>query len=139
LIKTGALSARSDATQTGRSQASQSLAFGKHYRLLKASDYKYVFDNAIRSADAFFTVLARPNQCNHARLGLVISKKKARLAVARNRLKRITRESFRHTHDLYHADIIVLAGNRCLKASNQQLFQSLQQHWQRVNEKCEKQ
>lgn len=117
----------------------QHLSFGKKRRLLKAREYKYVFDDAIRSADAFFTVLARPNQYRHARLGLVISKKKAKKAVSRNRLKRIIRESFRHTPDLYHADIIVLAGNQSLKASNQQLFQSLQQHWQRVNKKCEKQ
>jgi len=112
--------------------------FTKRQRLLKAGDFNYVFDSAIRSGDQFFTVLVRPNYRGYARLGLVISKKKAKRAVARNRLKRLIRESFRHTEGLYHADIIVLAGNQSVKADNKQLFQSLEKHWQRVNKKCAK-
>ena len=112
--------------------------FSKHRRLLKAIDYKRVFDNAVRSSDSYFIVLARPNDLDHARLGLAISKKKAKLAVWRNRLKRITRESFRCSQNICHADFIVLAGNKSVGATNQQLFLSLEKHWQRVNEKCEK-
>jgi len=110
--------------------------FSKHCRLIKAIEYKQVFDKPVRSSDQYFTVLARPNGGNTARLGLAISKKKAKLAVWRNRLKRITRESFRLTENHYEADFIVLAGNCCVNATNQQLFQSLEKHWQRVNEKC---
>ena len=110
--------------------------FSKQSRLIKAIEYKQVFDKPVRSSDQYFTVLARPNGGKTARLGLAISKKKAKLAVWRNRLKRITRESFRLTENHYKADFIVLAGNRCVNATNQQLFQSLEKHWQRVNEKC---
>ncbi len=112
-------------------------SFSKNQRLLKASEYKYVFDAPVRSGDHYFTVLARPNNLNRARLGLVIAKKKVKLSVSRNRLKRIIRESYRHTINLYHADFIVLAGNKSVIASNQQLFLSLEKHWQRVNRKCE--
>ncbi len=111
--------------------------FGREKRLLKAVEYKRVFDKSVRSSDQFFTVLARPNDLNRARLGLAISKKKAKLSVARNRLKRIVRESFRHLETNCCTDYIVLAGRQGAAATNQQLFQSLEKHWQRVNKKCE--
>ena len=115
----------------------------KHAKLLKASDYNQVFDKAVRSSDRYFTVLARPNDLQHARLGMAFTKKRVKLAVARNRLKRISRESFRLVllkqqtgQGEIKADYIVLAGAQCEKASNQQLFHSLEQHWQHLNKKC---
>lgn len=110
----------------------------KNARLLKAADYNHVFDKPVRSSDRYFTVLARPNKLLHARLGMAFSKKRVKLAVARNRMKRISRESFRLTEEKYNADFVVLAGAECAKATNQQLFHSLQQHWQQLNKKCEK-
>jgi len=109
----------------------------KHAKLLKAADYNHVFDKPIRSSDRYFTVLARPSSSHHARLGMAFSKKRVKLAVARNRLKRITRESFRLTQGKYIADYIVLAGAQCVTAENQQLFKSLEKHWQQLNKKCE--
>ncbi len=44
-----------------------------------------------------------------ARLGIVVAKKNVRLAVARNRLKRIVRESFRQQQDsLQGLDVVVI-------------------------------
>ena len=122
-------------------------SFPKHAKLLKAADYNHVFDKPVRSSDRYFTVLARPNKLLNARLGMAFSKKRVRRAVARNRLKRISRESFRLVllarqreqtpeQDSLNADYIVLAGAQCEKASNQQLFHSLEQHWQQLNKKC---
>lgn len=104
--------------------------------MLKAKDYNYVFDKPVRSSDRYFTVLARPNKLQHARLGTAFTKKRVKLAVARNRLKRITRESFRLSQDHFNADYVVLAGPQCTKATNQQLFLSLEKHWQQLNKKC---
>ena len=109
----------------------------KQAKLLKAADYNHVFDKPVRSSDRYFTVLARPNNLLHARLGMAFTKKRVKLAVARNRLKRITRESFRLTEGIFSADYVVLAGGQCAKASNQQLFESLKKHWQQLNKKCE--
>ena len=110
----------------------------KQAKLLKAADYNHVFDKSVRSSDRYFTVLARPNDLSHPRLGMAFTKKRVKLAVGRNRLKRISRESFRLTQStLYSADYIVLAGGQCVKATNQQLFQSLEKHWQQLNKKCE--
>ena len=113
--------------------------FKKQAKLLKAADYDYVFDKPARSSDRYFTVLARPNSLFHARLGLAFTKKRVKLAVARNRLKRISRESFRLTQlgqEILGVDYIVLAGAQCSKATNQQLFSSLEKHWQTLNKKC---
>lgn len=110
----------------------------KNAKLLNAADYNHVFDKPVRSSDGYFTVLARPNKLSHARLGMAFSKKRVKLAVARNRLKRISRESFRLTKEKFNADFVVLAGARCANATNQQLFNSLEQHWQLLNKKCEK-
>ena len=115
----------------------------KYAKLLKAADYNHVFDKPARSSDRYFTVLARPNKLLNARLGMAFAKKRVKRAVARNRLKRISRESFRLTllqqqtdQGEIKADYIVLAGAQCEKASNQQLFHSLEQHWQHLNKKC---
>jgi len=53
-----------------------------------------------------FTVLYKDNGEQEARLGLAISKKLCKLAVGRNRLKRVARESFRlHRAELSGLDI----------------------------------
>jgi len=120
------------------SMATSLASLPKNAKLLKAADYNHVFDKPVRSSDRYFTVLARPNKLLHARLGTAFSKKRVKLAVARNRLKRISRESFRLTEEKFSADYVVLAGAQCTKATNQQLFHSLEQHWQQLNKKCEK-
>ena len=115
--------------------------FKKQAKLLKAADYNHVFDKPVRSSDRYFTVLARPNNLLHARLGLAFTKKRVKLAVARNRLKRISRESFRFSQSGIKelgVDYIVLAGASCTKATNQELFHSLEKHWQSLNKKCAK-
>ena len=117
----------------------------KHAKLLKAADYNHVFEKAVRSSDRYFTVLARPNKLQHPRLGMAFTKKRVKLAVDRNRLKRISRESFRLSQlaslsgqNTIGIDFIVLAGAQCVKATNQQLFESLQLHWRQLNKKCAK-
>lgn len=73
---------------------------------------------------------------NHPRLGLAISKKHAKRAVDRNRLKRIVRESFRqHQATLPAMDFVVMAKGGAQKLSNTELFDSLERHW---NEFCVK-
>ena len=117
------------------------VCFKKQAKLLKATDYNHVFDKPVRSSDRYFTVLARPNDLPHARLGLAFTKKRVKLAVARNRLKRISRESFRLLQlgqNKLSVDYIVLAGAQCTRATNQQLFLSLEKHWQTLNKKCAK-
>ena len=107
--------------------------FTRQQRLLQAIDYGRVFDKPERRSDKFFTILHISNGQDAGRLGLVIAKKRARRAVDRNRIKRIIRESFRHSQqDLAGKDIIVLARDPAAKADRASLFKSLQHHWQKL-------
>jgi len=82
-----------------------------------------------------FTVLSRENRNKGARLGLAISKKNCRLAVQRNRLKRVVRESFRsHKETLTGLDFVVMCEAAASRADNKLLFASLAGHW-RVSRK----
>jgi ribonuclease P protein component len=99
--------------------------------LLDEKAYSRVFSKARRSRDNLFTVLCRAREGGHARLGLAISKKNCRLAVGRNRIKRIVRESFRlHRAALAGMDVIVLNKGQTHRAPNKALFDSLEAHWQ---------
>lgn len=109
-------------------------AFGKSLRLLSSSDFQSVFDGAAaRISHQHFLILARANQLDHPRLGLVIAKKHIRLAVARNRIKRLIRESFRQQQQsLAGIDVIVLARKGMDDLTNPVIAKQLQQQWQRV-------
>lgn len=115
--------------------------FGKTSRLLNARDYKQVFDNArLKVSTPELLFLAYPNQASNARMGLVIAKKHVRLAVRRNRVKRILRETFRHQQsELAGLDIVVLARKGLDTLDKPQLHQSCQQLWQQLQRKFDKQ
>ena len=105
--------------------------FRKDKRLLDAAAYGRAFKKATRSRDKWFTVLSRDNDAGNGRLGLAISKKNCRAATARNRIKRIVRESFRqHQPILAGLDVVVINQPAARDGSNRQLFESLGHHWQ---------
>ncbi|MGB7550654.1 MAG: ribonuclease P protein component [Chromatiaceae bacterium] len=113
----------------------RSTSFPRLARLLTPSDYRLVLSNPKRSADSFFTVLVANTEGDLARLGLAISKKCAKAAVERNRLKRIVRESFRtHRDILAPFDFVVMCRPRAVKANNAVLTASLLRHWNIVNQ-----
>ena len=102
--------------------------------MLDAVDFGRVFKKATRSRDRFFTVLCRPNTKGVARLGLAISKKHCRKATARNRIKRIVRESFRHHQaELPAIDVIVINQPAATMAENTTINESLIKHWKQCS------
>jgi len=107
--------------------------FHRRLRLTHKAEFDAVFARAFRSRDACFTVLARRNELEHPRLGLAISRKIARSSVARNRLKRLIRESFRHAQGrLSGIDLVVMGRPGIAGLANGELFNSLEQHWNRL-------
>ncbi len=61
----------------------------------------------------------------------MIAKKNIRLAVQRNRSKRLIRESFRHHQDLLSGlDIVILARKGLDKLDNAAIVQLLEKLWQ---------
>jgi ribonuclease P protein component len=90
-----------------------------------------VFKKAARSRDKLFTVLCRENKGRDCRLGMAISKKHCRKATARNRIKRLVRESFRqHQTALAGLDIVVINQPAAALAKNDAMYESLARHWQ---------
>tara|TARA_A100001015_G_C14906631_1_gene678632 strand:+ start:538 stop:945 length:408 start_codon:yes stop_codon:yes gene_type:complete len=99
-------------------------------RLLTEHEYSYVFADPIKSADSCYTVLARRSQRTGPRLGVIVSKKNVARATARNRLKRIVRESFRqHKINLPAFDVVVICKKNSARKINKKLFEQLQNHW----------
>ncbi|MFO7602617.1 MAG: ribonuclease P protein component [Gammaproteobacteria bacterium] len=102
--------------------------------MVQAVDFERVFAKPARRTDKYFTILYLCNDGDVARLGLAISKKRARRAVDRNRIKRLVRESFRqHQDELQGCDFIVLAQNATASADNPTLFKALQNHWRQLS------
>ncbi|MEL6869662.1 MAG: ribonuclease P protein component [Pseudomonadota bacterium] len=110
--------------------------FGKQRRLLNNAAFKRVFARSQRSSDALFTVRANYAQQPQARLGLAISKRHARHAVQRNRIKRCVREVFRQQADsLRHADYVVVNHPPAATASKVALQRSIGNHLARLGAK----
>jgi ribonuclease P protein component len=110
-----------------------SAPFGRRARLNRKADFQHVFAQSHRSGDRYFTVLARRNELGYPRLGLAVSRKVAKSAVIRNRIKRIVRESFRHTQGrLDSFDVVVIGRPQTGTYPNATLFASLRQHWARL-------
>ena len=109
-------------------------SFGKTRRLLNAKDYSRVFDGAeARASHKHLLLLARPNNRLGHRLGLVIAKKNVRLAVQRNRVKRIAREVFRAMPASEPSlDVVLLARRGLDQLDNDELSTILQQQWQKL-------
>ena len=108
-------------------------AFGKNKRLLKSSDYKEVFDNnSVRVAHPNLLILSEPNGTETSRLGLVIGKKNVPTAVARNKIKRVVRETFRLTELPVAVDLVFLARKDLGKLSSTELATLITQSWGRL-------
>ena len=97
--------------------------FRPHNRLKTPKEFQSVFDqNSIRVGSPSLLILAKDNQLEHARLGLVIRKKNIRLAHDRNNVKRVVRESFRHLQNqLVGLDCVVLSRPQANELSAKEL------------------
>jgi len=111
--------------------------FPKDSRLLTAADYKAVFDHTqYKVSCRHFLILAVTNKGESRRLGLVIAKKNVARAVARNRIKRQIRASFRTgCQGLEAVDVVVLARRDADKLSNAQIVNKLNSLWQDLEKK----
>ena len=117
----------------------------KSLRLLTPRDFKQVFDAAaLKVSNKEVLILARVNQLNHARLGLVIAKKNVRRATARNRIKRIIRETFRLQQHLFTGpaaglDVVILARGGMDRLDNATLHAQLPSLWRQLQRKASRQ
>lgn len=111
--------------------------FTRSQRLLNAAAFDAVYRRRARVVDDCFAVNYAPNDLGHARLGLSIGAKAVGNAVARNRVKRTVRESFRLVApQLGSFDLVVGARNGTRTAHNAQLRQSLDGLWKKIQKRC---
>lgn len=112
--------------------------YPRELRLLTPADFQNVFDNPpVKAVTREVTVLAKPNHLSCPRLGITVSKKRARLAVERNRIKRVMRESFRiEQHKLTGFDIIVIAKPGITNLDNAALRELMNYLWRKLSKRC---
>lgn len=92
-----------------------------------------MFAGAGKTTTPCFTLLYRPSTTPTARLGVIVSRKCSRRAVARNRIKRLVRESFRHRRaTLPPVDIVVLARALAVQRENAALYDELAGAWEKI-------
>lgn len=109
--------------------------FGKDVRLRCAKDYQGVFNYTLfKVHQPCFLILASLSaDFKISRVGLVVAKKKVRRAHERNRIKRISRESFRlNQHQLLGLDIVIMPKVGIEQISNADLHQQLQISWLKI-------
>ena len=110
-------------------------AFGKDVRLRCAKDYSGVFNHTLfKVHQPCFLILATQSpDTDMRRIGLVVAKKKVRRAHERNRVKRISRESFRlNQRHLFGLDIVVMPKIGIEQVSNADLHQQLNLAWTKL-------
>jgi ribonuclease P protein component len=112
--------------------------FSRRVRLTEPADYQRVFKHCqCKAANRWLTVLAVSNALGHPRLGLAVSRKAARSAVARNRIKRVVRERFRHRQtELGALDIVVLGRNDVAGLSAQALGTAMEKLLKQLIQTC---
>jgi ribonuclease P protein component len=82
----------------------------KQAKLIKTDDFSSVFNLRKRIATPYLVMRFKPNALNRPRLGLIVAKKTAKLAVKRNYMRRVLRELFRlNQHDLPAVDLVIQA------------------------------
>jgi ribonuclease P protein component len=108
--------------------------FSPDQRLHTPAEFGRVFAEPARSSDRYFTVLARPSGRSAARLGLTVSRRAAKRAVDRNKLKRLARESFRQRSALPPWDFVVLARAGADRADRRALRASLDRHFEQLTQ-----
>ncbi|PCI51667.1 MAG: ribonuclease P protein component [Gammaproteobacteria bacterium] len=115
--------------------------FNRESRLLTPGHFQSVFKKPIRFGSSHFTILITPSNlpddsCKNNRLGLAIAKKRVKLAVQRNRIKRIIRESFRlNQHELPAIDMVVMVKSGIDQLDNKEINQQLLKIWRKINQR----
>lgn len=101
--------------------------YPKAKRLLKPAEFKPVFNQPLfKVHQPHFMAFAYNAEKDQARLGMAITKKRIPTAVARNTIKRVIREQFRHKHsELPALDLVFILKKSTKDLSNDQMRQQI--------------
>jgi ribonuclease P protein component len=111
-----------------------SFRFTKQAKIVKTDDFSSVFNLRKRISQQHLVMRYRVNDMSRPRLGLIVSKKTAKLAVQRNYMRRVLRELFRvNQHHLPSVDLIV----QIQKAFGRSDFIKIQKQFETLIQKLE--
>jgi ribonuclease P protein component len=109
----------------------------RRVRIRRPAEFKQVFARGFRIKQSSLAVVCKPNGLEGARMGLALARKSVPLAVARNRIKRLIREEFRHNQQRLPPVDLVFYGLPGLNAAGAaQLRAALAEIWLKVIDKC---
>jgi ribonuclease P protein component len=112
------------------------LTFEPRKRLHQPAEFRAVRQSGKRLSDAYFSLSVLANHGRIPRLGLAIATRTFGSAVARNRIKRLARESFRlNQHTLPPVDVTVSAKDAARLAAPKDLRASLEKHWKSITQR----
>ena len=112
-------------------------AFPASRRILRKADFDQAFRQGRRQGNVLLSLVVRPNGLDHPRLGVALAAKVVGNAVARNRLRRIIRDSFRLAqHRLPAADLIIGARSGARGAPAAAIRDSLEGLWTQAIKTC---
>ncbi len=107
------------------------MALPLRYRLKRKKDIETVFRSGRRRGGVGFRLFFYPNTEGHARFAFVISKKTARKAVDRNRIRRRITGWIQTENTLLEApfDIICIVSPHAFTFHRKELYDDLQKHF----------
>lgn len=108
-------------------------SFPRSARLLAKADFDALFRAGQSVGSSFFRALVLPSKTINVRLGITVPKRIVVYAHDRNRIKRLLREAFRiRRSELPMIDLVILARNGILSASDEMLRNDINQIFNRV-------
>jgi len=112
------------------------LRFTKKAKLIKTDEFSSVFNFRKRISAKFLAVHYQPNTLEHPRLGLVVGKKIAKLAVDRNYMRRVLRELFRtQQYVINHVDLVIRVQKKFEKEDYIQIKQEFDALMAKINQR----
>lgn len=108
----------------------------KQAKMIKTDDFSSVFNFRKRISTQYLAMHYQPNILSRARMGLVVGKKTAKLAVSRNYMRRVLREFFRlKQHEICHVDLIIRVQKKFSKGDFVQIKQEFEMLMTKLNQR----
>ncbi|MEO6118908.1 MAG: ribonuclease P protein component [Methylotenera sp.] len=113
-----------------------SFRFTKPAKLIKTDEFSSVFNFRKRISALHLAIHYQPNTLQHARLGLVVGKKTAKLSVSRNYMRRVLREFFRlNQQNICHVDLVIRVQKKFDKVDFVQIKQEFDTLIAKINQR----
>ena len=101
--------------------------FARFFRLTKEKDFDKIFNEGKKKYTKIIGILYLPNNLKNNRYGIIVSKKIAKKATTRNKIKRIIRSSLKKQEIFLKNgnDIIILAKPQIIDAENDEIEENI--------------